>query len=56
MKHSIVLLAVVFLAQPTAFADGGAVQFRTNAGPYVITVFTSPSPLSAGPADISVLL
>jgi hypothetical protein len=34
----------------------GAVQLHQEAGPFVITVFTSPSPLSVGPADISLLL
>jgi hypothetical protein len=47
---------VMILAQSTAFADGGTVQLRKEAGALVITVFTSPAPLSAGPADISLLL
>src|SRR6267142_4589556 len=50
------LLVVMILAQATAFADGGTVQLRTEAGPLVITVFSSPAPLSAGPVDISLLL
>ena len=44
------------LAPARLFADGGTVQLRKEAGALLITVFTSPSPLSAGPADISVLL
>jgi hypothetical protein len=57
MKPSRWLLpAVVILAQATAFADGGTVQLRQEAGGLVITVFTSPSPLSVGPVDISLLL
>jgi hypothetical protein len=48
--------AIVIMAQATAFADGGAVQFRKEAGDFVITLFTSPGPLSVGPADISLLL
>jgi hypothetical protein len=51
-----VLLAVLILAQAAAFADGGTVQLRKEAGAFVITVFTSPAPLCAGPADISLLL
>ena len=47
---------VIILAQTTALADGGAVQLRKEAGPFVITVFTAPAPLSAGPLDISLLL
>jgi hypothetical protein len=44
------------LAQATAFADGGTVQLRKEAGALVITVFSSPAPLSAGLVDISLLL
>ena len=51
-----ILSAVFLLAQVAAWADGGTVQMRQEAGGLVITVFTSPSPLSVGPADISVLL
>jgi hypothetical protein len=47
---------VLILAQTTALADGGTVQLRKEAGPFVITVFTAPAPLSAGPVDISLLL
>jgi hypothetical protein len=54
--RKLLLLSVVFLAQATALADGGAVQLRTEAGAFVITVFTSPAPLSAGPVDISLLI
>lgn len=39
-----------------ARADGGAVQFMKSAGPFVITVFTTPSPLRAGPVDISLMI
>lgn len=31
-------------------------QFRKEAGPYVVTLFSTPSPLRAGPADLSVLV
>jgi hypothetical protein len=50
------LLVVMILTHATAFADGGTVQFRNEVGAFVITVFTSPAPLSAGPIDISLLL
>jgi hypothetical protein len=50
------LLVIVILTQAIALADGGSVQLRREAGPFVITVFTSPAPLSAGPVDISLLL
>jgi hypothetical protein len=56
MPFKLLLPALVILAQATALADGGTVQLRREAGGLVITVFTSPSPLSVGPVDISLLL
>jgi hypothetical protein len=47
---------LLIAAQATAFADGGAVQLRKEVGDLVITVFTSPTPLSVGPVDLSLLL
>jgi hypothetical protein len=55
-RPHLLLLFVPILAQAAAFADGGTVQFRKEAGALVIAVFTSPAPLSAGPVDISLLL
>ena len=52
----LLLMFVAILAPARLLADGGTVQLRKEAGALVITVFTSPSPLSAGPADISLLL
>jgi hypothetical protein len=40
----------------TCRADGGAVRAITRDGSYQISVFTSPTPLVAGPVDISVLV
>jgi hypothetical protein len=39
-----------------AFADGGAVIKQQISGPYRVTLFGSPSPLRAGPADLSVMI
>jgi hypothetical protein len=52
------LLVVVFLFQPLAalHADGGTVRFSERRGDYRITVFTSPTPLRAGPVDVSVFV
>ena len=54
------IVAVVALGQtvqqPTAFANGGTVQWRKQAGSLLITVFTTPAPLSAGPVVISLLV
>jgi hypothetical protein len=50
-------LAIVFLAAAAwLLADGGAIQLRQQAGPFWVTVFASPAPLHAGPADLSVLV
>src|SRR6266853_1690135 len=56
MNRSKFLLLAVILAQANVFADGGTVQLRKQVGEMVITVFTTPAPLSAGPVDISLLL
>jgi len=40
----------------SAFGDGGAVQFQQEAGPFLITLLTSPTPLRAGMVDFSVLV
>ncbi len=58
MKNARVLVVVVFLVQPLAglHADGGAVRFSQRRGDYRITVFTSPTPLRAGPVDVSVFV
>src|SRR5262245_47054970 len=37
-------------------ADGGTVRLSERQGSYQITVLTSPTPLRAGPIDVSVLL
>src|SRR5262245_5830682 len=54
---SLLLIAIaVFDYRITARADGGAEQFERSAGPFVVTVFTTPSPLRAGLVDISLLI
>jgi hypothetical protein len=52
------VVGVVVLLFPSALlrADGGVVRLREQAGPYQVTVFTSPTPFRAGPVDISVLV
>jgi hypothetical protein len=55
-RLKLLLTFVAVLAPARLFADGGTVQLRKEAGALLITVFTSPSPLSAGTADISLLL
>jgi hypothetical protein len=37
-----------------ALADGGRLRFREPAGPFVVTLFTTPDPLTKGRVDFSV--
>ena len=54
---AMLLIAIAWVAGIIkAHADGGAVQFARLAGPFAITVFTTPSPLRAGPVDISLMI
>ena len=47
---------LVTLSPCQARADGGTVRLSEQKGNYRITVFTAPTPLRAGPVDISVLV
>lgn len=50
-------LAVALALQPTpAPGDGGVVRLREVRGALEVTLFTTPEPLRAGPADLSVLV
>ena len=54
---SLLLIAIVSSARTIrARADVGAVQFEKSAGPFVVTVFATPTPLRAGPVDISLMI
>ncbi len=50
------VLLLFILSATLVFADGGAVIGRDEASQLSTTVFALPSPLRAGPADISVLV
>lgn len=52
------LIVCLATAAPAArcWADGGAVRAIEQCGPFQLSVFTSPNPLVAGLADISVLV
>ena len=53
----LLLLAALVVAWPVAArADGGVVRLNERAGPFVVTVFTAPSPVSVGPVDVSVMV
>lgn len=49
-------LFCLLAATRPAFADGGVVLSQKISGPYRITLFASPFPLRAGPADLSVMI
>lgn len=51
-----ILLLLAFGQCASARADGGQVRAMQTYGDLKLTVFTSPSPLRAGPVDVSVLL
>jgi len=40
----------------TARGDGGLLRLNESAGPFEISVFTAPTPLRVGPADVSVMV
>jgi hypothetical protein len=59
MRSTVFLLLLSSLIlDPSSFAlaDGGAVRLSQREGNYQITVLTAPTPLRAGPIDISVLV
>ena len=39
-----------------AHADGGRLQLRQGAGPFVVSLFTTPESLAVGSADLSVMV
>lgn len=55
MRTALIFCVVLFLAR-VSWADGGAIQFQGDAGPFHVTVFTLPPILSAGPVDVTVLV
>ena len=57
MTFSFVAVSSLILCPSSVVrADGGAVRWREQAGAYQVTVFTSPTPLRAGPVDVSMLV
>jgi hypothetical protein len=43
-------------AAVAAHADGGRLQMRQAAGPFVVSLFTTPESLAVGPADLSAMV
>lgn len=50
------LISVPFLFPKSAMADGGTLRLSEEKGNYRIAIFTAPTPLRAGPVDISALV
>ena len=53
MKRALLILVAL---GSFAYADGGSVIFQKQEGDFQVTVFGLPSPLRAGPVDLSVLI
>ncbi|HEV3259998.1 MAG TPA: hypothetical protein VG013_24230, partial [Gemmataceae bacterium] len=53
---SLFFVSLLSLLPSMAMADGGAIRLSEQKGDYQITVFTAPTPLRAGPVDVSVLI
>jgi hypothetical protein len=49
------VLLLLGLSAPTVHADGGAILARESQGPFVVTIFTTPSPARGSTVDVSVL-
>jgi hypothetical protein len=52
----VLVCCFLFFPAPGLEADDGEVRLRERAGAYQVTVFTAPTPLCAGPVDVSVLV
>lgn len=50
------VLALASSGASSALADGGTVRCIEQAGTYRVTVFTDPTPLRVGPAEVSILV
>lgn len=55
MRRILLSLLLLFYL-PAAHADGGRLRLHEPAGPFVVTLFTSPDPLTTGQADFSVAI
>lgn len=56
LKRICYIVAGLLLVTVMLVADGGTVQFHRQAGPFAVTLFSSPVPLRAGRADLSVMV
>ena len=56
VRHTLLLVVALVAQVVTTHAHGGLVQLHQAADPFVVTVFTAPTPLHAGPVAVSVLV
>jgi hypothetical protein len=57
MIKRFICVAVLFISlSATALADGGRLRFSKPSGPFLVTLFTTPEPLTPGPSDFSVMI
>ena len=49
-------MALLGKVSPVRGHHSGVVQLMKQAGPFIVTVFTEPTPLTAGPVEISVMV
>ena len=54
MPGALLAVLTIFACANAAFGDGGRLRFRQPAGPFIVTLFTTPDPLTTGRADFSV--
>jgi hypothetical protein len=52
----LIVALVLACAAAAAHADGGRLQMRQAAGPFVVSLFTTPESLATGSADLSVMV
>jgi hypothetical protein len=55
-RRGLLLVPALLTFSSWAQADGGFVELHQEVGPFVVTVFSAPGALRAGPVDISVLV
>jgi hypothetical protein len=56
MKRAFIVAVLIASCFNHAHADGGRLRFSSPAGPFLVTLFTTPEPLTPGPADFSVMV
>lgn len=55
-RQAAIVLQLGLLTAAASWADGGTLVLRRQAGPSIISVFSSPEPLRVGVADVSVMV